>query len=276
MLISHRHVCECVMSHIWMCHVLNLNDFSGVQGTFRPIETDGSRQATHCNTLQHTAMHCNTLQRTQCHMIKTNSHVKGDKGVTATHYNTLQHTATHCNTLQHTATHCNALQHPATHTVSPYKDIWVTSKIFWCIQALSIHVKCEFDSCHTCEWVLCPTHTHTWVQETFRPIETNRSHHACAWVMSHISKSSSRTWMCHVTHVNASCNKYEKIFTSTGNISPCEDKRVTSQIFWCILALSSHVTCEYVACHTCKWVMSHTHTHEYRGYFALWRQLCHV
>ena len=29
----------------------------------------------------------------------------------ATHCNTLQHTATHCNTLQHTATHCNTLQH---------------------------------------------------------------------------------------------------------------------------------------------------------------------
>ena len=29
----------------------------------------------------------------------------------ATHCNTLQHTAAHCNTLQHTASHCNTLQH---------------------------------------------------------------------------------------------------------------------------------------------------------------------
>jgi len=34
--------------------------------------------------------------------------------INATHCNTLQHTATHCNTLQHTATHCNTLQHTAT------------------------------------------------------------------------------------------------------------------------------------------------------------------
>jgi len=38
------------------------------------------------DTLQHTATHCNTLQNTAL------KH-------TATHYNTLQHTATHCNTL---------------------------------------------------------------------------------------------------------------------------------------------------------------------------------
>ena len=44
-------------------------------------------------SLQHTATHCNTLQHTAI---------------------TLQHTATHCNTLQHTATHCNTLQLTAT------------------------------------------------------------------------------------------------------------------------------------------------------------------
>jgi len=264
---------------MWMCHVTHMDvsclKFEWFLRSTGNISPYWDRRVTSSNTLQHTSTHCNALQHTAAHSVSYYKDKQSRQRRQRGHCDTLQHTAAHCNTLQHTATHCNAL-HPATHTVSPYKDIWVTSKMFWCIQALSIQVKCDFDSCHTCEWVMCPTHTHTWVQETFRPIETNRSHHACAWVMSQISKSSSRKWMCHVTHVDASCHKYEYFFTSTGNISPCEDKRVTSPIFLCILALSSHVTCEYVACHTCKWVMSRIHTHEYRGYFALWRQLCHV
>ena len=53
--------------------------------------------ATHCCTLQHTALHCNTL--------------------------TFQHTATHCNTLQDTARHCKTLQHTATmHCNTPAVD----------------------------------------------------------------------------------------------------------------------------------------------------------
>jgi len=68
--------------------------------------------ATHCNTLQHTAIHCNTLQRTATHC-NTLQHTATQvirRWLAATHCNTLQHTATHCNTLQHTATHCNTLQ----------------------------------------------------------------------------------------------------------------------------------------------------------------------
>jgi len=40
--------------------------------------------------------------------------IKVNDAFDATHLNTLQHTATHCNTLQHTATHCNTLQHTET------------------------------------------------------------------------------------------------------------------------------------------------------------------
>jgi len=65
--------------------------------------------------MQHTATHCSTLQHTAIHKKLTNE-------IDATHCNTLQHTATHCNTqetdkrdwcntLQHTATHCNTLQY---------------------------------------------------------------------------------------------------------------------------------------------------------------------
>ena len=96
--------------------------------------------ATHCNTLQHTAIYfktlqlsatlCNTLQHAATHystLLLTTTYFKtvhhsvmlcNTRQHTATHCNTLQtlhHTATHCNTLQHTATHCNTLQHTATH-----------------------------------------------------------------------------------------------------------------------------------------------------------------
>jgi len=71
--------------------------------------------ATHCNTLQHTATHCNTLQHT------------------ATHYNTLQHTATHCNTLQHTATHRNTLQHTATHCNTLHSVNPVCCRVLQCV-----------------------------------------------------------------------------------------------------------------------------------------------
>ena len=63
----------------------------------------GIRDATHCDTLQHTATHCNTLQHTAPHC-NTLQH-------TATHCNTLHYTAAHCTTLHYTATHCNTLQH---------------------------------------------------------------------------------------------------------------------------------------------------------------------
>ena len=51
--------------------------------------------ATHCNTLQHTAIRCNMLQHT------------ADSFPTVTI--ALQYTATHCDTLRHTATLCCAL-----------------------------------------------------------------------------------------------------------------------------------------------------------------------
>jgi len=57
--------------------------------------------ATHCNTLQHTATHINVALR----------RVWVSKGSTLT---TLQQAHTQCESLQHTATHCNTLQHTAT------------------------------------------------------------------------------------------------------------------------------------------------------------------
>ena len=59
--------------------------------------------ATHCNTLQQTAMHYTTLCQ------------NSEQVCTATSCNTLQHIVTHCNRLQHAATYCNTLQHTATH-----------------------------------------------------------------------------------------------------------------------------------------------------------------
>ena len=51
-----------------------------------------SHTATHCNTLQHTAIHYNT-------QFVTPDEGEGDvRGRMLTHCNTLQHTATHCNT----------------------------------------------------------------------------------------------------------------------------------------------------------------------------------
>jgi len=62
-----------------------------------------SCEATHCNTLQHTATHCNTLQHTATHC---NSERQCMSSCEATHCNTLQHTATHCNTLQQREPKC--------------------------------------------------------------------------------------------------------------------------------------------------------------------------
>ena len=76
--------------------------------------------ATHCISLQHTAMHCTALQCTalhcnamHCTRMHCNRWLAPYSRTTPMHiYEVpLQHTATHCNTLQHTATHCKKLQH---------------------------------------------------------------------------------------------------------------------------------------------------------------------
>jgi len=50
--------------------------------------------ATHCNTLQHTAIHCNTLQYTATHATHqmNPAHLQKSPQHTATHLNTLKHT----------------------------------------------------------------------------------------------------------------------------------------------------------------------------------------
>ena len=119
---------------------MNRNIKATRQEMWRPIDN-----ATHCNTLQHTAArynalqrtatHCNTVQHatTRCNTLQqaaTHCSVCGEEEIWRPMDNTpLQHTATHCNTahcntlhhislrcitLQHTTTHCNTLQHPAT------------------------------------------------------------------------------------------------------------------------------------------------------------------
>jgi len=65
--------------------------------------------ATHCNTLQHTAVMSCTKDE-GCYRARILWGL-----MPATHCNILQHTATYCNTLRHTATHCDTLQHTATH-----------------------------------------------------------------------------------------------------------------------------------------------------------------
>jgi len=85
--------------------------------------------ATHCNTLQHTAIHTQTPYRQETFRNECNTkmpfgrmrqcslHIllRNRLRQTATDCSRLQQTATHCNTLQHTATHCNTLQHTAAH-----------------------------------------------------------------------------------------------------------------------------------------------------------------
>jgi len=97
--------------------------------------------ATHCNTLQHTAIHCHTLQYTttycstiprtaiHCHTLQYTAaqeygsnqevyafiHARNTLQHAATHCHTLHYTTTHCNTPPHTATHCHALQYTTTH-----------------------------------------------------------------------------------------------------------------------------------------------------------------
>jgi len=65
--------------------------------------------ATHCNTLQHTAIHGNTLQHIAIHCNTLHKTIKH-----APHCTALHHTALHCNAPQRTAMHCNTLQHTAT------------------------------------------------------------------------------------------------------------------------------------------------------------------
>jgi len=67
-----------------------------------PSSEEKADDATHCNTLQHTA----------------------------THWNTLQHTAIHCNTLQHAATRCNTLQHTAATHCLVFSCLNISSSIF--------------------------------------------------------------------------------------------------------------------------------------------------
>ena len=108
-----------------------------VQGVSTVTLQHTANTATHCNTLQHTALqhtatHCNTLQQLQ-HTTATNQKRDTESLYchNSAHYNTLQHAATHCNTLlqhtrrevqrastvtmQHTTTHCIARQSTATH-----------------------------------------------------------------------------------------------------------------------------------------------------------------
>ena len=78
-----------------------------------------STAATHCNTLQHTALHrtvaqCITLQLTAMHCATLHHtempcNTMQHPATSCSTLDTLQHAATHCNTLQHTATRCNIL-----------------------------------------------------------------------------------------------------------------------------------------------------------------------
>jgi len=87
---------------------------------------DDIAAATHCNTLQHTAMHCKTHSKPHVRCWKTST-TSSPRHIAA-HCNNCNElytswflltnandiaTDTHCNTVQHTASHCIALQHYA-------------------------------------------------------------------------------------------------------------------------------------------------------------------
>jgi len=72
------------------------------------LQQHNAKQATHCNTLQHTATHCNTLQHNAKQAIHCNTLSLCSSQFAPTRCISTN-TATHCNTLQHTATHRNTL-----------------------------------------------------------------------------------------------------------------------------------------------------------------------
>jgi len=75
--------------------------------------------ATHCNQLQHTATHYNTLPEhtaNHCNTLKRiETHYNTLQRTTIHSLSTLQTTATYCNEMKHTAMHCNTRQRTATH-----------------------------------------------------------------------------------------------------------------------------------------------------------------
>jgi len=121
------HICTYIYIHIYICTYTHVwesrwSDMFIVGNVFLCVDRSCipsiQRSATHCNTLQPSAMLCIALQQHAYSLdvspVYWKRNVWAIKGVVLL-VRTLQHTATHCNTLRHTATHCNTLQHTATH-----------------------------------------------------------------------------------------------------------------------------------------------------------------
>jgi len=227
------------------------------------IDTASHCNATHCNTMQHTATHCNTLQRTATLHLRliqprATNHELNDQ-IAAN-----SHTAKHCKTLQHTATHCNTLQHTATlhlRWIQPRTTNWIIKlpRLYEPLegapeQVMShvwiIHVTHVNEWCHTCEWVLSHMwfgdvaqgnkSCHTYGSHKCRRRSWRMSHVTCEWVMSRVNESC-HMWMSHVTcewvmsHVNESCRMWMSHVT-------CE--RVMSRVNESCHMRRSHVKCE--------------------------------
>ena len=123
------HMCDMIRSYVWydssMC--VQHNDESQ---HFNESESEAESRlnATHCDTMQHTATLCNTLQHTATRRLVLLT--------CRTMQYAARHTAIYCNTLQHTATHCN-MQSCSAHTEWVMSHIWIS------------HVTHVSESCHT-------------------------------------------------------------------------------------------------------------------------------
>ena len=111
--------------------------------------------ATHCNTLQHTATRCNTLQHIQLHMTVAMATVRRDEWCHASHHcNTLQHTATRCNTFNSRITSPRAkrdgcITFPRARRrdewITPRHDQWFTSPPARCLRVTQMTTRLAMD-----------------------------------------------------------------------------------------------------------------------------------
>jgi len=97
----------CVCAYIYVRVYIHTYELAHVATHWNTLEMYGKDDATHCNTLQHTATHCNTLRHTATRWRRTRK---------VTQHTTTNCNTTHCNTLesyvkgdtlQHTTTECN-------------------------------------------------------------------------------------------------------------------------------------------------------------------------
>jgi len=122
------------------------------------------------------------------------------------------HTATHCNTLQHTTPHCNI--HTHTHT----RNNTVCRKERWIRNTLSL--------VHT------HTHTHVYIHTHIRTQTRTHVKTKNGWIITSQTNES-----CHVTHMDESHHKYERIkshirkrHTTYMNLSWHAYEQITSHI----------------------------------------------